>query len=106
MHRYRADEPEALGDRLSAPARRPSRLAGDFIELIDAWRRDHKWAARRMALEPFECGHSCSVRTIDWWLERPGAGSLATCSIGREEGREDPRPRRLADPRSRQRTGT
>jgi len=36
VHRYRDDGIEALQDRSSAPARRPSRLPTEVLELIDA----------------------------------------------------------------------
>ncbi|MGP5292778.1 helix-turn-helix domain-containing protein, partial [Brachybacterium tyrofermentans] len=51
VHRYRDDGIDALQDRPSAPARRPSRLPIEVLALIDAWRRDRKWSARRIALE-------------------------------------------------------
>lgn len=70
VQRYRLDGPEALVDRSSAPHRRPSRLAVEVIELIDAWRRDHKWSARRITAELADQGHHHSVRTIDRWLAR------------------------------------
>lgn len=72
VHRYRDDGIEALQDRTSAPARRPSRLPIDVLELIDAWRRDRKWSARRIALELASRGHHYCVRTIGRWLQRLG----------------------------------
>ncbi|SMY11142.1 IS481 family transposase [Brevibacterium jeotgali] len=70
--RYHADGPDALEDRSSAPARRPHRLALEAIELIDRWRRDYKWSARRITLELVEQGHHCCVRTVSRWLKRLG----------------------------------
>lgn len=72
VHRYRADGAEAWEDRTSAPARRPSRPPIEVLELIDAWRREYKWSARRIALELASRGHHYCVRTIGRWLERLG----------------------------------
>lgn len=47
--RYRAGGVDALIDHSSAPAHRPTRLPLDAIGLIDSWRRERKWSARRIA---------------------------------------------------------
>jgi len=78
VHRYRADGAEALDDRSSAPFRRPSRLPIEVIELIDAWRRDRKWSARRIALELRDRGHHYCVRTIGRWLNASGSPAAVT----------------------------
>lgn len=70
--RYRADGPEGLGDRSSAPADRPPRVSLEVLELIDRWRRDHKWSARRIHLELVQRGHRCCLRTVSRWLKRLG----------------------------------
>lgn len=70
--RYRADGPEGLGDRSSAPVERPTRVSLEVLELIDRWRRDHKWSARRIHLELTERGHHCCMRTVSRWLKRLG----------------------------------
>lgn len=70
--RYRAEGPEALTDRSSAPSRRPRRLPAEAIELIDTWRRDHKWPARRIHLELTTHGYRCCLRTVGRWLHRLG----------------------------------
>ena len=62
--RYRADGPEGLGDRSSAPAARPTRVPLEVLELIDRFRRDHKWSARRIQLELTQLGHDCCLRTV------------------------------------------
>ena len=72
VHRYRAGGPAALHDRSSAPHHRPTRCPVEVIELIDSWRRDHKWSARRITLELATRGHHHSVRTVGRWLERLG----------------------------------
>ena len=42
------------------------------IELIDTWRRQKKWSARRIAHELATHGYICSVRTVSRWLHRWG----------------------------------
>src|SRR5690625_6016193 len=63
--RSRAEGEAGLLDRPSAPATRPSRLPVWVVELIEKWRRDKKWSARRIARELAE-GHGvqCCVRTV------------------------------------------
>src|SRR5690625_7642497 len=63
-------------DLPSFPTRRSSdlsRLPVWVVELIEKWRRDKKWAARRIAREPAE-GHGvqCCARTVTRWLDRLG----------------------------------
>lgn len=72
VSRYRTDGSEALEDRSSSPAMRPSRLSIEAIELIDRWRRDHKWSARRITAELAVHGYHCCVRTVSRWLKRLG----------------------------------
>lgn len=72
LHGYRADGAEALQDRSSAPSRRPSRPPIEVLKLIDSWRREHKWSARRIALELADRGHHYCVRSIGRWLQRLG----------------------------------
>ena len=72
VSRFRTDGLEALEDRSSAPAVRPCRLSIEAIELIDRWRRDHKWSARRITAELAVRGFHCCVRTVSRWLKRLG----------------------------------
>ena len=88
VHRYREDGVEALEDRPSAPARRPSRIPIGVIELIDAWRRDRKWSARRIALELAGRGHHFCVRTIGRWLQRLGISRRRDLDPTGENNRE------------------
>lgn len=88
VHRYREDGVEALEDRTSAPARRPSRTPIEVIELIDAWRRDRKWSARRIALELAGRGHHFCVRTIGRWLQRLGISRRRDLDPTGENNRE------------------
>ena len=88
VHRYRDDGAEALEDRISAPARRPSRPPIEVLELIDSWRREHKWSARRIALERASHGHHYCVRTIGRWLERLGISRRRDLDPTGENNRE------------------
>ncbi|WP_290658638.1 IS481 family transposase [Kocuria sp.] len=72
VHRYQTGGPQALEDRSSAPATRPTRLPVEVIELIDTWRRQKKWSARRITHELAIHGHTCAVRTVSRWLHRLG----------------------------------
>jgi len=47
--RYRVGGLSSLEDRSSIPARRPTRLPVDVVELIEPWRREKELAARRIA---------------------------------------------------------
>ena len=68
--RYRTHGEAGLEDRSNAPANRPTRLPGDAVELIEAWRRQRKCSARRIARELAD-GHGilCSVRTVTRWVK-------------------------------------
>ena len=87
----RDDGAEALEDRTSAPARRPSRPPIKVLELIDSWRRENKWSALRIALELAGRGHHYCVRTIGRWLQRLGISRRRdldpTGEINREIGK-------------------
>lgn len=75
--RYRAHGPAGLEDASSAPAHRPTRVPAWVVELIESWRREHKWTARRIAHELAESrGYRCAVRTVTRWLDRLGLGRL------------------------------
>lgn len=75
--RYRQSGPEGLVDRSSAPAHRPTRLPVWVLELIEAWRREKKWAARRITRELADAhGYACSVRTVTRWLDRLGLNRI------------------------------
>nr|BFF07185.1 hypothetical protein GCM10023233_21540 [Brevibacterium otitidis] len=50
--RYREEGVDGLEDRSSAPATRPTRIPLEVVELIDRFRCDHKWSARRIRHEP------------------------------------------------------
>lgn len=71
--RYRADDIEGLEGRSSAPATRPTRVSLEGLELIDGFRCDHKWSARRIHLELTHLDRHCCLRTVFRWLKRLGA---------------------------------
>ena len=77
-----------MEDRTSAPARRPSRPPIEVIELIDSWRREKKWSARRIALELAGRGHHYCVRTIGRWLQRLGVSRRRDLDPTGENNRE------------------
>src|SRR5690606_7311020 len=70
--RYDAEGPDGLQDRSSAPYRRPTQLAPEVVDLIEAWRRDRKWTARQISRELARVGHQVSVATVGRWLRRLG----------------------------------
>lgn len=88
VYRYSDDGVEALEDRTNAPARRPSRPPTEVLELIDAWRRDRKWSARRITLELAGRGHHYCVRAIGRWLQHLGISRRRYLDTTRESNRE------------------
>ena len=77
-------EPEDLS---SAPAHRPTRTSAETVDLIEHWRRTHKWSARRISHELAVRGTVVSVRTVTRWLDRAGLNR-----------RRDTRPHRTDQP--------
>ena len=51
LARYHQGGTQALEDRSSAPAHRPTRTSAKTVDLIEHWRRAHKWSARRISHE-------------------------------------------------------
>ena len=70
--RYRQGGAQALEDRSSAPLDRPTRTSTETVDLIEHWRRTHKWSARRISHELAARGTVVSVRTVTRWLDRAG----------------------------------
>lgn len=91
LARYRSGGEDALEDRSSAPWRRPTQTAPQVVDLIEDWRRTHKWSARRITHELTTRGESVSVRTVTRWLERAGLGRRRDIDpagqLNRETGR-------------------
>ena len=56
--------------------------------MIDSWRREKKWSARRIALELADRGHHYCVRTIGRWLERLGISRRRDLDPTGENNRE------------------
>jgi len=69
--RWRAEGMAGLLDRSSAPERRPTRLAAERVEAIEALRR-----VRMTASEIAEC-LSMALSTVSRWLKRIGLGRLS-----------------------------
>ncbi|WP_263311051.1 IS481 family transposase [Brachybacterium atlanticum] len=75
--RYREHGEVGLQDRSSAPMKRPTRLPVWVLELIESWRREKKWSARRIARELTDGhGFACCVRTVTRWLDRLGLNRI------------------------------
>ena len=70
--RYDAEGPAGLVDRSSAPYRRPTQLTPEVVDLVETWRRDNKWTARKISRELALIGHQASVATVGRWLRRLG----------------------------------
>jgi transposase InsO family protein len=71
LARWRAEGELGLLDRSSAPRRRPTRLAADRVEAIEALRR-----LRMTAAEIAEC-LGMALSTVSRWLKRIGLGKLS-----------------------------
>lgn len=62
LARYRQGGTETLEDRSSAPLGSPTRTSAKTVDLIEHWRRAHKWSARRISHELAARGTVVSVR--------------------------------------------
>ena len=70
--RYRQGGISELEDRSSAPIHCSARTSAETVDLIEHWRRTHKWSARRISHELAVRGTVVSVRTVTRWLDRAG----------------------------------
>ena len=70
--RYRQGGISELEDRSSAPFHCPTRTSAETVDLIEHWRRTHKWSARRISHELAVRGTMMSARTVTRWLDRAG----------------------------------
>ena len=70
--RYRQGGISELEDRSSAPFHCPTRTSAETVDLIEHWRRTHKWSARRISHELAVRGTMVSARTVTRWLDRAG----------------------------------
>ena len=99
--RYRQGGIPELEDRSSAPFHCPARTSAETVDLIEHWRRTHKWSARRISHElavrgtvvsvkprvlwrlvylvPVVAGCDCSWRWWSWWVS---GAQAASCSAG------------------------
>lgn len=70
--RYRQGGISELEDRSSAPLHCPARTSAETVDLIEHWRRTHKWSALRISHELAVRGTVVSARTVTRWLDRAG----------------------------------
>jgi transposase InsO family protein len=76
-----------LADRSSVPHRSPTQTPEDVVARIEQLRREHKWSARRIALELAADGHRVSERTVGRWLQRLGISRRRYLDPGGESNR-------------------
>ena len=50
----------------------PARTSAETVDIVEHWRRTHKWSARRISHELAARGTVVSVRTVTRWLDRAG----------------------------------
>lgn len=72
VSRYHRYGELGLLDRSSAPARQPTATPGQIVKQIETMRREHKWAASRIAFELEQKGTPVSRRTITRLLAQLG----------------------------------
>jgi transposase InsO family protein len=68
--RYRQCGEAGLLDRPSAPHTSPSQTPTEVVELIESWRRERKWSARKIATELAAQGDRVSTATVGRWFVR------------------------------------
>ena len=71
--RYHQGGTQALENHSSAPLGQPTRTSAETVDLVEHWRRAHKWSARRISHELAARGTVVSVRTVTRWLDRAGS---------------------------------
>jgi transposase InsO family protein len=74
VNRWRRHGDLGLLDRSSAPHRSPNATPAWAVEQIEAWRRDKKWSASRIAHELADLGLQVNRRTVTRQLARLGLG--------------------------------
>jgi len=77
VNRYDTLGEVGLLDRSSVPHCSPTQTPPAVVELIVAWRREHKWTARQITAELGRRGHRVSVATVGRWLVRLGISRRA-----------------------------
>ena len=86
---YRAHGLAGLQNHSSAPANRSSQLPVWVGELIEQWRREKKWSARRIARELADgLGVRCCLRTVTRWLDRLGLNRIKDITPDGEDLRQ------------------
>jgi transposase InsO family protein len=74
VNRWRRYGEVGLHDRSSAPRHSPGATPAWAIAQIEAWRRERKWSATRIAHELAELGFRINARTVSRHLTRLGLG--------------------------------
>jgi transposase len=74
VNRYRRFGEVGLIDRSSTPHHSPRATPAWAIERIEAWRRERKWSATRIAHELVDLGFQVKRRTVSRQLTRLGLG--------------------------------
>jgi DNA-binding transcriptional ArsR family regulator len=74
VNRWRRHGELGLHDRSSTPRESPTATPAWVIEKIEAWRRERKWSASRIAHELAEIGYPINRRTVTRHLSRLGLG--------------------------------
>ena len=119
VNRWRRHGELGLHDRPSTPHHSPDTTPAWVIERIETWRREKEWSANRITHELVELDFRINRCTVTRHLTRLGLGRRRFINpsghsnrkpgkiitrwpghmAGREEGRLDPRRRRVAHPR-------
>lgn len=74
VNRWRRHGEAGLQNRSSTPRHSPTATPPEVIRHIEAWRREHKWSARRITDELADLGIVINRRTISRHLSRLGLG--------------------------------
>lgn len=74
VNRRRRYGEAGLQDRPSTPHSSPTATPPEVIQQIEAWRREHKWSARRITDELADVGVVMDRRTVSRHLSRLGPG--------------------------------
>ncbi|STX04977.1 IS481 family transposase [Kocuria rosea] len=96
--RYLESREAGLADRPSTPRRSRTRTPAAVVELIERWRRKHKWSARRIHRHLVDRAVAISLRTVGRWLARLGISRLRDLTPAGENSRRTPGRIRAAWP--------
>ena len=87
--RYQHQGEDGLHDRSSRPQASPDTTPDWVVELIETWRREHKWAASRIAVElEHEHGFGIHPRTVGRWFKHLSINRRRHLDPGGESNRQ------------------